>query len=158
MGESRPTRRLIRLVLCVSDVADHQPSVEVVRTGPPLLASAFDGQGNPTKAAIGFARSEGVEVADLVITKTSKGEQIAVRKIEEGQPTGQVLAEVLPGLIERVTFPKTMRWMDLDVRFARPVHWIVAYSRDEWCRLSSETSTPEIQATVTDLRILRPFV
>ncbi len=114
-----------RLVLCASDVADHQPSVEVVRTGPPL-ASAFDEQGNPTKAAIGFARSQGVEVADLVITKTSKGEQIAVRKIEEGQPTGQVLAEVLPGLIERVTFPKTMRWMDLDVRFARPVHWIVA--------------------------------
>ena len=119
-----------RLVLCASDVAACQASVEVEKTGPPT-ASAFDDQGRPTKAAIGFARSQGVDVADLVIVKTSKGEQVAVRKTEEGQPTIPVLVEILPGLLERVSFPKTMRWMDLDVRFARPIHWIVALFEGE---------------------------
>jgi glycyl-tRNA synthetase beta chain len=119
-----------RLVLCASDVAARQESVEVEKTGPPT-ASAFDEQGNPTKAAIGFARSQGVEVADLVTVKTSKGEQVAVRKIEEGQSTIQALVDILPGLLERISFPKTMRWMDLDVRFARPIHWIVALFEGE---------------------------
>jgi glycyl-tRNA synthetase beta chain len=114
-----------RLVLSASNVASGQASVEVERTGPPK-AFAFDEQGNPTKAAIGFARSQGVEVADLVVVKTSKGEQVAVRKTEEGQPTVEVLIGILPGLMEKISFPKTMRWMDLDVRFARPIHWIVA--------------------------------
>jgi glycyl-tRNA synthetase beta chain len=119
-----------RLVLCVSDVAARQESIEIEKTGPPT-ASAFDEHGNPTKAAIGFARSQGVEVADLVTVKTSKGEQVAVRKIEEGQSTIQALVDILPGLLERISFPKTMRWMDLDVRFARPIHWIVALFEGE---------------------------
>jgi glycyl-tRNA synthetase beta chain len=114
-----------RLVLCASNVAARQASLEAEKTGPPT-ASAFDEQGNPTKAAIGFARSQGVEVTDLVVVKTPKGEQVAVRRIEEGQPTIQVLEGILSGLLERISFPKTMRWMDLDVRFARPIHWIVA--------------------------------
>jgi glycyl-tRNA synthetase beta chain len=114
-----------RLVLCASNVAVRQASLEVEKTGPPT-ASAFDEQGNPTKAAIGFARSQGVDVADLVVVKTPKGEQVAVRRIEEGQPTIRVLEGILSGLLERISFPKTMRWMDLDVRFARPIHWIVA--------------------------------
>jgi glycyl-tRNA synthetase beta chain len=114
-----------RIVLCASDVAARQASLEVEKTGPPT-ASAFDEQGNPTKAAIGFARSQGVEVTDLIVVKTSKGEQVAVRRTEEGQPTIQVLEGILSGLLERISFPKTMRWMDLDVRFARPIHWIVA--------------------------------
>jgi glycyl-tRNA synthetase beta chain len=114
-----------RLILGVADVDDMQASVEIEKTGPPV-SSAFDTQGNPTKAALGFAKSQDVDVKDLVVVTTSKGEQVAVRKTEEGRPTPEVLGELLPGLFERITFPKTMRWMDLDARFARPVHWIVA--------------------------------
>jgi glycyl-tRNA synthetase beta chain len=114
-----------RLILRILGLLNHQPSVEIEKTGPARTA-AFDPDGNPTKAALGFARSQGVEVADLVIIDTPKGEQVAVRKTEEGLPTVQVLADMIPGLLEKITFPKTMRWMDLDVRFGRPVHWIVA--------------------------------
>lgn len=114
-----------RLVLGASGVEKSQPSQEIEKTGPPV-ASAFDDKGQPTKAALGFAKSQGVEVADLVTVQTPRGEQLAVRKLEQGLPTPDVLANLLPGLLERVAFPKNMRWMDLDVRFVRPIHWIVA--------------------------------
>lgn len=114
-----------RLVLSAATVDEGQPSQEIEKTGPPV-ASAFDEHGNPTKAALGFAKSQGVDVADLIRVQTPRGEQLAVRKKEEGLPTPEVLASLLPGLLERVAFPKTMRWMDLDVKFARPIHWIVA--------------------------------
>jgi len=114
-----------RLVLLARDVAELQESRVVEKTGPPVQ-QAYDEQGNPTKAAVGFARSQGVDVSELIVVQGPKGDQIAVRKTEVGQPASAVLAEVLPGLFEKVTFPKTMRWMDQEVRFARPVHWIVA--------------------------------
>lgn len=114
-----------RLIVAAVNVAEAQEPREVEKTGPPV-ASAFDEQGKPTKAALGFARSQGVDPSDLVVVTTSRGEQVAARKREEGRPTVDVLGEMLPGLIERVPFPKSMRWMDLDVRFARPLHWIVA--------------------------------
>ncbi len=114
-----------RLILSVMDLESQQAAKETEKTGPPR-DSAFDAQGKPTKAAIGFARSQGVDVADLVMVKTPRGEQIAVRKKEGGRPTPEVLPEILPGVLEKIPFPKTMRWMDLDARFVRPVHWIVA--------------------------------
>ncbi len=114
-----------RLIFRALNLAPVQASVDVEKIGP-ARSAAFDEHGNPTKAAIGFAKSQGVEVADLVVIKTPKGEQVAIRKTEKGIPTKDVLAEVLPGLLEKISFPKTMRWMDLDARFARPVHWIVA--------------------------------
>lgn len=114
-----------RIILHAADVDAVQASRETEKTGP-ARSAAFDEFGNPTKAAIGFAKGQGVEVSDLIVVMTPKGEQMAVRKTEEGQPTGRVLAELIPGLIEKIPFPKTMRWMDLDVRFARPLHWIVA--------------------------------
>jgi glycyl-tRNA synthetase beta chain len=119
-----------RLVLRVLDLISHQPSVQIEKTGP-ARAAAFDEHGNPTKAAVGFARSQGVDVKDLVIVSTAKGEQVAVRKTEDGLPTSQVLAGIIPGMLEKIAFPKTMRWMDLDARFARPVHWIVALFEGE---------------------------
>jgi len=119
-----------RLILCANGVDAGGRSREVQRTGPPK-ANAYDEAGNPTKAAVGFARSQGVDVSELIVVQTARGEQVAVRKVEEGRPTTDVLSEALPGLLEKIPFPKTMRWMDLDVRFARPVHWIVAVFEDE---------------------------
>jgi len=114
-----------RLILHAADVDAEQASRETEKTGP-ARSAAFDRDGNATKAAIGFAKGQGVDVSDLVVVVTPKGEHMAVRKTEEGQPTVRVLAEFIPTLIEKIPFPKTMRWMDLDVRFARPLHWIVA--------------------------------
>jgi len=114
-----------RMILHATDVDSAQASREIEKTGP-AVSAAFDAQGNPTKAAIGFARSQGVEISELVVVSTPKGDQVAVRRTEKGQPTAQALATIIPGLMEKIPFPKTMRWMDLDVRFARPVHWIVA--------------------------------
>ncbi len=86
-----------RLVLSASGVSESQASQEIEKTGPPV-ASAFDEQGKPTKAALGFAKSQGVDVADLVVVKTSRGEQVAVRKVEQGLATPEFLANILPGL------------------------------------------------------------
>ncbi|MEW6111462.1 MAG: glycine--tRNA ligase subunit beta [Thermodesulfobacteriota bacterium] len=119
-----------RLILCANGVDAGGRSKEVQRTGPPK-ANAYDEQGNPTKAAIGFAKSQGVDVSELILVQTPRGEQVAVKKVEEGRPTIEVLSEALPSLLEKIPFPKTMRWMDLDVRFARPVHWIVAVFETE---------------------------
>lgn len=114
-----------RMVLHAQDVAVMQADIQVEKTGPPA-ASAFDEHGNPTKAALGFAKSQGVNIEALVIVQTSKGKQVAVRKTEAGRPTIEILPDIVPDLLEKMPFPKTMRWMDLDVRFARPIHWIVA--------------------------------
>ncbi len=114
-----------RLGIVVHDVSEMQLSREIEKTGPPLT-QAFDANGAPTKAATGFARSQGVDVDDLIIVEGPKGKQIAVRKTEEGRPTLEALKENTPGILERIYFPKNMRWMDMDERFVRPIHWIVA--------------------------------
>lgn len=114
-----------RLTLVVKGLPSLQPDAELTATGPSKSA-AFDAAGNPTKAAEGFARGQGVTVADLQTITTEKGEYLAVTKKESGRPTHELLAEILPRLINGIPFKKSMRWADLDVRFARPVHWIVA--------------------------------
>ena len=114
-----------RLIMRVSNVAEKSDSRIFEKTGPPLT-SAYDGSGNPTKAALGFAKSQGVMVEDLIKIQTPKGEVVGVRKVEEGRSTIEALSKAIPEILERIYFPKTMRWMDLDSRFVRPVHWIVA--------------------------------
>ncbi len=114
-----------RLALVVKGLPSLQPDAEITATGPSKKA-AYDADGKPTKAAEGFARGQGVDVADLKVVTTEKGEYIAATKQETGRPTHQILAEMLPRLVTEIPFKKSMRWGDLDVRFARPIHWIVA--------------------------------
>jgi glycyl-tRNA synthetase beta chain len=114
-----------RLVLAVKGVAAGQERQEVTASGP-SVSVAFDAEGNPTKAAMGFARSNGVEVSDLERRQTDKGEYLFVSKVIEGQPTASLLPEMLPRIIDAIPFKKSMRWKDLDIRFARPMHWVVA--------------------------------
>lgn len=114
-----------RLVLAVSGVALEQARQEVTAAGP-SVAVAFDADGNPTKAALGFARGNGVEVSELERRQTDKGEYLYVSKVVEGRPTSELLPEMLPRIIDSIPFKKSMRWKDLDIRFARPMHWIVA--------------------------------
>lgn len=123
-GEIRTFATPRRLALSVDGVAEEQPTLQIEAMGP-AKKIAYDAQGQPTKAALGFARGQGVDVADLKLIKTEKGEYLLAEKKEAGRPTRELLIELLPKVIASISFKKSMRWKDLDVRFARPMHWIV---------------------------------
>jgi len=114
-----------RLAIAIEGVANEQERQELCLAGPSVKV-AFDAEGNPSKAALGFARSNGVEVADLERRVTEKGEYLYLNKVVEGRQTRELLPEILPRIIGSIPFRKSMRWKDLDIRFARPLHWIVA--------------------------------
>ncbi|MDD5475926.1 MAG: glycine--tRNA ligase subunit beta [Syntrophales bacterium] len=114
-----------RIFLAVSDVAEHQEDRVEEKLGPAVRA-AFDENGAPTKAALGFARGQGIDVSELNRVSTDKGEYLAARKHITGEPTSAILASFLPDFIKSIPFQKSMRWMDLELRFARPLHWILA--------------------------------
>jgi glycyl-tRNA synthetase beta chain len=124
-GEIKTFSTPRRLAIAVSDLDEQQPDLKTQAMGP-AKSVAFDAEGNPTKAGAGFARGQGVDVSDLKIVTTGKGEYVSVDKEESGRPTRELLPDILPRLIDTIPFRKSMRWMDLDVRFARPVHWLVA--------------------------------
>ncbi|MFK5927575.1 MAG: glycine--tRNA ligase subunit beta [Desulfuromusa sp.] len=114
-----------RLAISIKDVARVQQRQDLKITGPPVRI-AFDSEGNPTKAAEGFARTNGVAVADLKTIKSPKGEYLFISKVIEGGETTTELRQILPRVVSKISFKKSMRWKDLEVRFARPMHWIVA--------------------------------
>jgi glycyl-tRNA synthetase beta chain len=114
-----------RLVWMIKDVTEEQKAQTVEITGPPKEV-AFDEAGNPTQAALGFAKSQGVSPEELQVKETGKGEYVVVSRQESGVSTVELLAGVFPDLIGDIPFPKSMRWGDLKVTFARPIHWIVA--------------------------------
>jgi glycyl-tRNA synthetase beta chain len=124
-GEIKTFATPRRLALAVSDVAEDQPNLRIEAMGP-ARHIAYDAEGKPTKAAIGFARSQGVDVNALKIVTTDKGEYLFIEKEEPGRMTTQLLAEILPRLVAGITFKKSMRWETQDIRFARPMHWLVA--------------------------------
>jgi glycyl-tRNA synthetase beta chain len=114
-----------RLVLYVPDMDERQADVSKEVTGPPRKV-AFDAEGNPTKAALVFAEKNGIPVSVLTFKTTEKGEYVVARLDEKGGETAEWLKQVLAGFILSVPFPKTMRWMNKDIRFARPIHWVLA--------------------------------
>lgn len=113
-----------RLAMLIRDLPVSQGDHEVVRRGPALTA-AFDEDGCPTKAALGFASSCGVEVENLDQLETKKGSWLSYRAVDKGQET----ASLVPALVEKslagLPIPKRMRWGDHDAEFVRPVHWLV---------------------------------
>ncbi|MFO7767105.1 MAG: glycine--tRNA ligase subunit beta [Pelovirga sp.] len=124
-GDIRTFATPRRLTIAAAGVASVQQRQELELTGPPARI-AYDDQGRPTKAAIGFARTNGVDVSDLKRVQTDKGEYLGLSKVIEGGNTADYLPDILTRVISRISFKKSMRWKDLDVRFARPMHWIVA--------------------------------
>lgn len=129
-GEIRVLGTPRRLVLLIEEVAERQPDFDEEAVGPAARA-AFDDAGNPTKALLGFCRGRGVDVSAVRRVGTPKGEYVAVTVHHEGRPAAEVLAEPLAALARKLTFPKSMRWLDDDTRFARPVRWLVALLGDE---------------------------
>ncbi|MGE5446689.1 MAG: glycine--tRNA ligase subunit beta [Ignavibacteriales bacterium] len=115
-----------RLALRVTGLSDKQNDKIDEIVGPPKRI-AYDESGSPTKAAIGFAKAQGVDVKDLVVISREKGEFIAVKREIKGQKTERVLAELLPKIILSIPFRKSMRWGDDDdTTFARPIRWILS--------------------------------
>jgi len=114
-------RRLSLLAL----LAERQRPSETVKIGPPAKV-AFDPEGRPTKAAFGFARQCGVDVSELILLETEKGTYAAVKLREEGKPTKELLRAFLPTLLTSLSLPKSMRWTGTNLRFIRPIRWILA--------------------------------
>ncbi len=125
-----------RITLSIKDLKTLQASEETEVVGPPK-SIAYDENGEPTRAAIGFAKTQGVELTALRIVETERGEYVAASKLETGEPTREVLQTLLPEWIEALRFPKTMRWETKSgapqafARFARPIRWLVALLGDE---------------------------
>ena len=114
-----------RLVMAVADVAERQEDQVVEKMGPAVRV-AFDDTGTPTKAAQGFARGQGLDVSELEKMTTDKGDYLVARKKITGEATAKILVSILPDFIKAIPFQKSMRWMNLDIRFARPIHWVAA--------------------------------
>lgn len=114
-----------RLVVRVSDVAERQEDVSLRVKGPAVKA-AFDTEGQPTRAAEGFARSKGVDVASLERGEEPGGEYVYAVIDRPGRPALDVLPELLSGLVADIDWPKSMRWGTGEARFARPVRWLLA--------------------------------
>jgi glycyl-tRNA synthetase beta chain len=114
-----------RLAIVVKRLAENQPDQEVEHKGPPV-ERAFTEEGDPTDAAIGFAKARGVDVSDLAVRETDKGSFVFATVQEEGKATLEVLPSLLTEMIASLEFPKTMRWGELEMRFVRPIRWLVA--------------------------------
>ncbi len=117
-----------RLIVIVYDVPQVQPDREELIVGPSERA-AFDENGNPTKAALGFAKSKGVDVSELTVVENPpgrKGRYVAVRRVVKGRKAVEVLKEILPEVITSIPFKKSMRWGEKRIRFGRPIRWITA--------------------------------
>ena len=114
-----------RLALYATNLVDRQEDRVIEKLGPSRQV-AYDAEGKPTKAAIGFARGQKASLEELEIIATEKGEYLGIRKKEVGRRSIDILAEVLPGFIQNIPFQKSMRWQDFDLRFARPIHWLLA--------------------------------
>lgn len=114
-----------RLVLIVNEMSESQKELVTEVVGPPKKV-AFDEQGLPTRAATGFARTHGVDLKDLKIIDTGKGEYICVEKYERGERTLDILPVITEKFLSTILFPRSMRWNDSGVRFARPIRWILS--------------------------------
>ena len=115
-----------RLALIVKGLADTSAEISERHKGP-SASIAYDTDGNATKAAIGFARGKGLDVADLVV----EDGYIYAETKTAGVPAKDIVSEMLPQLITGLNFPKSMHWGNLDAKFVRPVRWLVALLDEE---------------------------
>jgi len=114
-----------RLTLAVVGLPSRQQDRRLEHIGPSKKAG-FDAEGRLTKAAEGFARSRGFEPAQLQVIATAKGEYLMVVEDVKGQETVALLPALLESLIRELVFPKSMRWADYSLTFARPIQWLLA--------------------------------
>ena len=114
-----------RLAIIVEGLEPRQTDLEEVAKGPPA-DRAFDAEGKPTKAALGFAASRGVDVAELRVAEEKGRRYVTAVVREAGRPTGEVLADNLSALVSGLSFEKGMRWNESNISYSRPLRWFVA--------------------------------
>ncbi|HEJ83676.1 MAG TPA: glycine--tRNA ligase subunit beta, partial [Desulfobacteraceae bacterium] len=119
-----------RLVLIGKGISERQADLVKEITGPPRSV-AYDGEGRPTKAALGFAQKQDVSIEEVECIETPKGEYLYVKRRIPGRPTAEILAELLPGLIADIPWPKSMRWGAVGFPFVRPIHWVACLLNGE---------------------------
>ena len=145
-----------RLAMLITGLPDHQPDQSEDLKGPPAQAAYKNGK--PTKAAEGFARKQGVDLADLEIRSTDKGEFVFVHKITQGQLTMALLQELIPQWILKIEGKRFMRWGNGALRFQRPIRWLVALWEDQVLPITlnngAETITSDRQSQ--GHRVLHP--
>ena len=119
-----------RLTFVINQISDKQSDLEEELKGPSKKISV-DADGNFTKPALGFMKSKGLDKADVYFKQVGKDEYLFGTLKQEGKATSEVLKEIVPAAIKGVTFPKAMRWGGKNMKFARPIRWMVALLNDE---------------------------
>ena len=114
-----------RLIVFVEALVPRQADIEQVIKGPPV-ERAYDASGKVTQAAVGFARSKGVDISDLQVREMDGGNYVVAVVKAAGRGSSEVLAGSLPGLVTRIKFDNPIRWNDSNAIFSRPIRWLVA--------------------------------
>lgn len=114
-----------RLAVLIKNISERQTERKIEVLGPPEKI-AFDGKGNPTSAATGFAKSQNIDIKKLRVVETDRGRYVAATIEGTSRETKDILTDTLPKLISSLQFPKSMRWGNGNLRFVRPIQWITA--------------------------------
>ena len=126
-----------RLVMIIEGLEEKQATLEELVKGP-KKAIAFDEEGNPSKAFMGFMRSKSIELEDTIVKELNGDEYIYANIVEEGKDTKEVLSLEMADIIKNINFPKSMVWGGKNLRFARPIRWIVSIFNSEIVEFSLE--------------------
>ncbi|HZK43820.1 MAG TPA: glycine--tRNA ligase subunit beta [Syntrophomonadaceae bacterium] len=126
-----------RLVIHVENLSETQTDAVIENRGP-KKEIAYDAQGQPSKAGLGFARGQGVAFEDLEIRELAGAQYLFVSKTEKGEKTINLLPNIMTDLITELSFPKSMRWGNYTLRFARPIRWILALYGNELLNFTIE--------------------
>ena len=129
-GEVRVHGTPRRIVLLVDDVQPDEPDAQREVRGP-KVAAAYDATGEPTKAALGFARGQGVDVSDLVRVESAGAEHVAAVVTDRGRNSVELLSGLLAEVVAGLRAEKNMRWSDGELSFARPIRWLTALLGDQ---------------------------
>jgi len=133
-----------RVAVLVSGLDRHQPDQEHEVRGPAARV-AFGPEGAPTAAALGFARSQGVDPGSLIRQEVAAGnEYVFARKIEYGRPAAELLPELLAGAVRAMQFARNMRWGDYDFEFVRPIRWLLCLYGEQALQVELPGLDPEL--------------
>ncbi len=132
-----------RIVLLLEGLVDYAEDKIIVRKGPKANSAYLNG--SPTNAALGFANSLGIDVGELEIKSTEKGDFIFGKKIEKGQSTRISLSSIIPKVVKSLQGPRFMKWGAGNLKFSRPIRWIVSLYNDEILDFAFDESDPKIQ-------------
>ncbi len=132
-----------RIVLLLEGLVDHAEDKIIVRKGPKANSAYLNG--SPTNAALGFANSLGIDVGELEIKSTEKGDFVFGKKIEKGQSTRISLSSIIPKVVKSLQGPRFMKWGAGNIKFSRPIRWIASLYNDEILDFAFDGCEPKIQ-------------